>query len=118
MFESYMTQANGERDFSLFDNAFRSAEKYGIKVFATIFPYTDKTDIGGFKFPRDEQHLQSISLFIKDLTTHFSQFSSLYGWVLINEPGTGGKVPWTELTRNGSCFIRILNTRKMVTRYL
>lgn len=99
MFESYMTRENGERDFSLFDNAFRSAEKYGIKVFATIFPMTEKTDIGGFKFPRDEEHLKSISLFIKDLTTHFSQFRSLYGYVLINEPGTSGKVPWTKLTR-------------------
>jgi beta-galactosidase len=99
MFESYMTRENGERDFSLFDNAFISAEKYGIKVFGTIFPYTEKTDIGGFKFPRDEEHIKSVALFIKDLTTHFSKFNSLYGWVLINEPGTGGKVPWTDLTR-------------------
>lgn len=62
MFESYMTRENGERDFSLFDIAFRSAEKYGIKIFGTIFPYTEKTDIGGFKFPRDESHLNSVAL--------------------------------------------------------
>ena len=100
MFESYMKKQDGTWDFSLFDNAFRSAEKHGIKVFGTIFPYTEKTDIGGFKFPRDETHLQSIELFIKQLTTHFNQFSSLYGWVLINEPGTGGKFPMTEFTKN------------------
>jgi beta-galactosidase len=100
MFESYMRKDDGSWDFSLFDNAFISAEKYGIKVFGTIFPYTDKTDIGGFKFPRDETHLQSIALFIKQLTTHFSQFKSLYGWVLINEPGVGGRIPWTDFTRN------------------
>jgi len=100
MFESYMKKGDGTYDFSLFDNAFRSAEKHGIKVFGTIFPYTEKTDIGGFKFPRDEAHLQSIALFIKQLTTHFGQFKSLYGWVLINEPGVGGKIPMTEFTKN------------------
>ena len=100
MFESYMKKQDGTWDFSLFDNAFRSAGKYGIKVFGTIFPYTAKTDIGGFKFPRNEDHLDSIALFIRQLTTHFSQFESLFGWVLINEPGTGGKVPWTDFTKN------------------
>jgi len=100
MFESYMKKQDGTWDFSLFDNAFRSAEKHGIKIFGTIFPYTEKTDIGGFKFPRDEVHLQSIALFIKQLTTHFGQFKSLYGWVLINEPGVGGKIPMTEFTKN------------------
>jgi beta-galactosidase len=100
MFESYMKKADGTWDFSLFDNAFKSAARYGIKIFGTIFPYTEKTDIGGFKFPRDESHLQSIALFIKELTTHFTQFSSLYGWVLINEPGVGGKIPWTDFTKS------------------
>ncbi len=100
MFESYMKKTDGTWDFGLFDNAFWSAEKHGIKVFATIFPYTEKTDIGGFKFPRDETHLQSIALFIKQLTTHFSKFKSLYGWVLINEPGLVGKIPWTDFTKN------------------
>lgn len=99
MFESYMKKADGTWDFTLFDQAFLSAEKYGIKVFGTIFPYTEKTDIGGFKFPRNETHLQSIALFIKQTTTHFSKFKSLYGWVLINEPGVGGEIPWTEFTK-------------------
>ncbi len=96
MFESYMKQENGTWDFGLFDMAFRSAEKYGIKVYGTFFPYTEKTDIGGFKFPRDEAHLQSIAEYIKQLTTHFAQFSSLHGWVLINEPGVGGTAPDSE----------------------
>jgi beta-galactosidase len=99
MFESYMRKKDGSWDFTLFDMAFRSAEKYGIKVFATIFPYTEKTDIGGFKFPYDEEHLQSIAVFIKQLTAHFTQFKSMYAWVLINEPGVGGGIPWTDLTK-------------------
>lgn len=99
MFESYMHQPDGTWDFSLFDKAFKAAEKYDIKVYATIFPYTEKTDIGGFKFPRDEAHLQSIALFIEKLVKHFSPFKSMYGWVLINEPGVSGTIPWTEFTK-------------------
>lgn len=98
MFESYMKKADGIWDFSLFDNAFRSAEKYGIKVFANPFYYTEKTDIGGIKYPRDEAHLQSIALFLKEMVMHFSKFKSLYGYVLINEPG-GGVLPKTEFTK-------------------
>ncbi len=33
-----------------------------IQVYATLFPYTEKTDIGGFKFPRNEAHLKSIGV--------------------------------------------------------
>ncbi len=89
MFESYMKKNDDSWDFTLFDNAFEAADKYGVKVFATIFPYTEKTDIGGFKFPRSEEHLNSISEFIRHLVTHYKQFDSLSGWVLINEPGSG-----------------------------
>ena len=99
MFESYMHKPDGTWDYSLFDMAFKAAEKYDIKVYATLFPYTEKTDIGGFKFPRDEQHLQSIAVFIEKLVTHFSQFKSMYGWVLINEPGVGGEIPITDFTK-------------------
>ena len=99
MFESYMHKADGTWDFSLFDLAFKAADKYGIQVYCTIFPYTEKTDIGGFKFPRDEAHLQSIALFIEKLVTHFCQYKSMYGWVLINEPGVSGNIPSTEFTK-------------------
>lgn len=99
MFESYMHKPDGTWDFSLFDLAFKAADKYGIQVYCTIFPYTEKTDIGGFKFPRDEAHLQSIALFIEKLVTHFSQFKSMYGWVLINEPGVSGTIPSTDFTK-------------------
>lgn len=99
MFESYMHKPDGTWDFSLFDMAFKAAEKYDIKVYATIFPYTEKTDIGGFKFPRDENHLQSIAVYIEKLVTHYSKFKSMYGWVLINEPGVGGKIPENDFTK-------------------
>jgi len=99
MFESYMHQADDSWDFSLFDMAYKAADKYDIKVYATLFPYTEKTDIGGFKFPRDEAHLQSIALFIEKTVKHFSRYKCMYGWVLINEPGVSGKIPWTDFTK-------------------
>jgi beta-galactosidase len=96
MFELYMRDENYNWDFSLFDEAFQAAERYGIHIYATLFPYTEKTDIGGFKFPRDQAHLNSIAVFIEKAVLHFNRFKSLYGWVLINEPGTGGQVPDNE----------------------
>jgi len=115
MFESYMKKADGTWNFTLFDHAFQAAEKYGIKVFGTLFPYTEKTDIGGFKFPRDEAHLQSIALFIKQATTHFSKFKSLYGWVLINEPGVGGEIPWTDFTKTKFAEWKLKHPQKEFT---
>lgn len=99
MFELYMRNSEGTYDFTLFDHAFKSAENCGIKVYATIFPYTEKTDIGGFKFPRDNAHQQSIATFISQLVPHYTKFKSLYGWVLINEPGIGGNLPQTSFTQ-------------------
>jgi beta-galactosidase len=98
MFERYMHTTDGKWDFSLFDEAYKAGEKYGIKIYGNLFPATPFTDVGGFKFPRDEQHLKSIADYIKNLVTHFRQFKSSYGWVPINEPGSGG-VPKNDFTK-------------------
>lgn len=98
MFEAYMHHPDGSWDFSLFDTAFKSAEKYNIKIYANLFPLTSFSDLGGFKFPRDKKHLISIAEYIKKLVTHFKKYSSLYGWVPINEPGIGS-IPQGEFTQ-------------------
>ena len=89
MFESYMCNEQGKWDFSLFDYAFESAQRNNVKIIATLFPYTEFTDIGGFKFPRTDKHLKSIANYIKQVTTHFKSAPALYGWVLMNEIGSG-----------------------------
>ncbi len=99
MFESYMHKPDGSWDYALFDLAFKAAEKYGIKIYGNLFPATSFTDVGGFKFPRDEAHLKSIAVYIKNLVTHFKQFSSLYGWVPVNEPGAG-RIPNQAFSKN------------------
>jgi beta-galactosidase len=98
MFETYMHRADGTWDFSQFDLAYKAAEKYNIKVWGNLFPATGFTDVGGFKFPHNDEHLKSIAEYIKNLVTHFKQFKSCYGWVLINEPGSG-KLPDEDFTR-------------------
>jgi beta-galactosidase len=99
LFESYMHKADGSWDYSLFDQAYKAGEKYGIKIYGNLFPATSFTDVGGFKFPRDEAHLNSIAAYIKNLVIHFKQFKSCYGWVPINEPGSG-HYPAQEFSRN------------------
>ncbi len=92
MFETYMHKPDGSWDYTLFDLAYKAADKYGIKVWGNLFPATDFTDVGGFKFPRSEEHLRSVADYIKNLVTHFKGYKSSYGWVLINEPGNS-KIP-------------------------
>lgn len=99
MFEEYMRDSNGSWDFTLFDKAFVAAEKYGIKIFAGLFPSMPGNSIGGFKFPLSNEHEKQIREYIYQLVNHYKQFDALYGWVLINEPGTGGHLPETDYTR-------------------
>lgn len=99
MFESYMRDASGEWDFSLFDRAFRLAGKYDIKILATLFPRTGKNDIGGYKFPENKSVYQNMLQYIQRVVTHFKSYPSLYGWVLVNEPGLGGNIPKGDFTR-------------------
>ena len=89
LFETYMHRTDGNWDFALFDAAYLAAEKYGIKIYGNLFPATAFTDLGGLKFPRDEDHLSAIADYIKHVVTHFRQFKSCYGWVPVNEPGVG-----------------------------
>jgi beta-galactosidase len=98
MFESYIHKPDGSWDYTLFDQAFRSAEKYHVKIFANVFPATSFADLGGIKFPSSDEQLASIAVYIKNLVTHFKSSPALYGWVLLNEPGTGGGIPNTVFT--------------------
>lgn len=108
MFESYMHDGNGQWDFSNFDIAFRAAERHNITIIATLFPMVRFTNIGGFKFPDSDAQLVSIAEYIKQVVTHFKQYKSLYGWVLMNEIGSG-KAPFTE-TFTSHKFLNWLKT--------
>ncbi len=91
-------------DFSLYDKAFDLAGEYGVKLFITLFPPTGElTDVGGFKHPRGFSHLEEIGEYVKACVSRYASHPALYGWVLQNEPGTGGlsvrKNDLTEMVR-------------------
>ena len=90
LFGSHIMRDPAKPDFTLYDMAFDAAERYGIKVFATLFPETDElNDVGGFKFPSSEEHLSQVDNYVKVVVEHFSTKPALYTWVLQNEPGLG-----------------------------
>jgi beta-galactosidase len=89
LFETYMRKPDGKWDYTLFDEAYKAADKYGIKVYGNLFPATAFTDLGGLKFPKDETHLHAIARYIENVVPQFKQFRSCYGWVPVNEPGVG-----------------------------
>lgn len=88
MFGRYMQKANGQWDFTIFDRAFSIAQKHNVQVYATLFPNTEFTDVGGFKFPHSVAHQEEIAEYIRQVVSHFSRYENLAAWVLINEPGT------------------------------
>lgn len=96
MFEAYMKDAAGDWDFSLFDRAFDLAHRYGVRVYATLFPFTRKDDIGGWKFPADEVQKAAFARYIQALVSHYRNHPALAGWVILNEPGLDGKYPQTK----------------------
>ena len=99
MFEQYMRTDDGAFDFTCFDTAFDTAARYGIKVFATLFPSAYGHNIlGGFKHPANETHMKAIAGYISAVVQHYKDHPALYGWVLMNEPGTGGILPSGNFT--------------------
>ena len=90
LFEAY--------DPELFDRAMDCAQKHNIGVWLTFFPETEKTDIGGWKFPYDDAQKASFADFIKRAVTRWKDHPALKGWVLINEPGIG-EIPDTPFAR-------------------
>ena len=97
LFENFMRSPNGTWDFSLFDKAYVAAEKHGISIWGNFFPATGFEDVGGFKFPRTREHLDSVADFIKNCVQHFRQYKCHAGWNLLNEIGSA-KVPTSPLS--------------------
>ena len=91
LFEAY--------DPALFDRALDCAARHGIGVWLTFFPETEKTDIGGWKFPRDEAHKASFERFVRSSVLRYKDHPAMRGWVLINEPGIG-EIPDTPYARD------------------
>lgn len=111
--ENFMRRSDGTWDFALFDHAFRMGEKYNVKIYANLFPATNFNNIGGFKFPKSDQHLADIAQYTRIVVSHFKSFSSCYGWVPINEPGLG-RMPGDEYSKQRFVEWKISQSRNLV----
>ena len=85
IFEDQINQGNGKWDFSRYDYAFDMAQKYGIKVMATLYPSERK--VGSFKFPKNPEQQKSIEEYVRKIVRHFKDYPAMDTWVLQNEPG-------------------------------
>lgn len=89
LFEDHVRKGDAW-DFGIYDFAFDMAAKYNIKLLITFFP--SDNSVGGFKFPRDENHLAEIGEYIKNVVLHFKDHPAMDCWVLQNEPGVEDRV--------------------------
>ena len=84
LFEDHIKEGD-HWNYEIYDHAFNEAARHNIKLLVTFFPSDDS--VGGFKFPRDEEHLAEIADYIKNVVLHFKDHQALDCWVLQNEPG-------------------------------
>jgi beta-galactosidase len=98
LIETQMRKPDGSWEFTNYDWAFQMAEKYGIKVFPTLYPIEKNKDWRMDKLPSGKEHLVEISDYINTMVTHFGTYKSLYGWVIQNEPGAYGMYQQSNLS--------------------
>jgi beta-galactosidase len=98
LIETHMHKLDGTWDFERYDFAFKMAEKYGIKIFATLYPKEIASDWRLEKLPQSKEHLLMLEEYIMTMVVHFGSFKSLYGWVIQNEPGSYGMYTKSNLS--------------------
>ncbi|MGA3129873.1 MAG: alpha-amylase family protein [Terracidiphilus sp.] len=90
----YLESAPNEWDFTLYDAAFRAAEKYHIKIVATLTPSGLPPFLGGNGsqgggVPPTEKDKQLAAAYIAKVVGHYRSSTALDTWLLVNEPGEG-----------------------------
>ena len=81
-------------DFTLYDAAFRAAEKYHIRIVATLTPsglppfLGGDGSQGGGVLPTTKDR-QLAAAYIAKVVEHYRSSSALDTWLLVNEPGQG-----------------------------
>jgi len=98
LIETHIHKSDGSWDFERYDFAFKMAEKYEVKIFATFYPKEIASDWRLEKLPQSEEHLNLLKDYFRKMVLHFGQHKSLYGWVIQNEPGAYGMYPKSNLS--------------------
>jgi beta-galactosidase len=89
---SYLEPAPNQWDFSLYDTAFRAAEKYHVRIIATLTPSGPPPFDGGdgnqgVGILPSEQSRRLAAAYIAKVVQHYRNSSALDTWLLVNEPG-------------------------------
>lgn len=91
---SYLEPAPDQWNFTLYDAAFRSAEKYHIHIVATLTPsglppFRGGDGSQGVGVLPAEEDQQLAAAYIAKVVEHYRSSPSLDTWLLMNEPGQG-----------------------------
>ncbi len=90
---NYLEPEPNRWDFSLYDAAFRAAEKYGVRIVATLTPDFGPTHRGfwyrtqGASIVATPTRLKEAALYIQHVVDHFKTSAALDAWMPMNEPG-------------------------------
>lgn len=89
---SYMQTAPAAWDFSLYDSAFRSAEKHHVHIIATLTPSGEPPFLGGdgtqgLGVSKTAQQQAASAMYIRKVVDRYKSSPALDSWLLMNEPG-------------------------------
>ena len=89
---SYLEGAPGQWDFSLYDEVFRAAEKYHVRIVATLTPGGPPPFLGGDGnqgggYPGTEKGRNAAAEYIEKVVDRYKGSPALDTWLLVNEPG-------------------------------
>jgi len=82
----------GEWDYTLFDRAFRAAEKYHVRIVATLTPggpppFLHGNGNQGNGYPPAEAARAATAVYIEKIVNRYKSSPALDTWLLVNEPG-------------------------------
>ncbi len=89
---SYLEPRPGEWNFSLYDTAFRAAEKYHVGIIATLTPSGPPPFAGGdgnqgVGMVPSQERKTAASDYIRRVAERYRTSPALDSWLLVNEPG-------------------------------
>ena len=90
--ELHMHKSDGTWDFKFYDTVFELADKYGIKVFADLYP-KEFGDWRLTKFPQSKANLQEWAEYIKQVVTRFKTIRRFMPGCCRTNPALTGNIP-------------------------
>ena len=92
MMWSYLEVGPGQWDYSLYDQVFRAAEKYHVRIVATLTPggpppFLSGNGNQGAGYPPSEESRAAAAGYIEKVVDRYKSSPALDTWLLVNEPG-------------------------------